>query len=84
MNLIDEFTQRLTYSETDICHCNYCTETRGILKELLDEAEKRHKVHIQEALNTTSFYDRDMIEAVSTEAFKEMRDEKPIDAASNP
>ncbi len=75
MTLIDEFTQKLTHSETDICRCNYCTDTRKILKELLGKAEKRHKAHIQDALNTTSFYDRDTVEAVSAEAFKEMKED---------
>lgn len=41
MDLIDKFTQRLTHSETSICRCNYCMETQAILKELLDEVEKR-------------------------------------------
>ena len=63
MNLIDDYTQRLTHSETDICRCNYCTETRGILTELLDEVEKR--------VQAGAFR-----HGLMAEAFKEMREEK--------
>ena len=56
MNLIDDYTQRLTHSETDICRCNYCTETRGILTELLKKArekmtEKKRVRQLQDAVN---------------------------------